>query len=105
MFKVNGIWKNVVFTDPENICLSPIGKIEGIITDNQWHTAKFNLYEMLKKIILTLKIIWSKIDDYGNWIDIKTTPMKYNVDIDNNDEYIGTIGPLPLGEYEFTVRF
>ena len=29
--------------------IPPIGKIEGIITDNQWHTAKFNLYEMLKK--------------------------------------------------------
>ncbi|MHA1253437.1 MAG: hypothetical protein ACTSRP_25910, partial [Candidatus Helarchaeota archaeon] len=30
LFKVNGEWKNVIFTDPENIVYPPIGKIPGI---------------------------------------------------------------------------
>ena len=52
---VNGMWKEIVFTDDpktvetfdEDIYRS-IGKIEGIQADNNWHHVELNLYNMLK---------------------------------------------------------
>lgn len=50
--KTGTAWHEILFTDEEkvywDINMDKIGKISGIIADNQWHHAEFNLYEMLK---------------------------------------------------------
>jgi len=52
--KVNGRWYEIGFTDDYNeykhkrVNISNIGKIEGVIRDSNWHTARFNLHEMLR---------------------------------------------------------
>lgn len=50
--KTGATWHEIVFTDDEkvywDINMDKIGKISGIIADEQWHHAEFNLYEMLK---------------------------------------------------------
>ncbi len=51
--RVGQTWYNVGFTDDENdfkykdVGISRIGRIEGIITDGQWHSASFDLDRML----------------------------------------------------------
>lgn len=58
---VNGMWKEIVFTDdpktvetlddnmnPGEDLYRPIGVIEDVNADNAWHHAAFNLYNMLK---------------------------------------------------------
>lgn len=50
--KAGNKWYDIVFTDDEktywDVNMEKIGKIENIITDDKWHTAYFNLYDMLK---------------------------------------------------------
>lgn len=51
------------------------------------------------------QVRWSAVPDFGQpWPAPSAHPMQYNKDIDNNDEYKGTIGPLPAGKYEFSAR-
>ncbi len=52
---VNGMWKEIVFTDDpktvetfEDDLYRTIGIIEEVQADNAWHHAEFNLYNMLK---------------------------------------------------------
>lgn len=50
--KAGGKWYDIVFTDDEKIYwdvnMEKIGEVKNIIADNNWHTAYFNLYDMLK---------------------------------------------------------
>jgi RHS repeat-associated protein len=52
--KVAGRWYEVAFTDGEKhlvnqrVNIASIGRIDGVIADDGWHTAQFNLYEMLR---------------------------------------------------------
>jgi hypothetical protein len=50
--KTGDTWHEIVFTDDEkvywDINMDKIGKIDGILADNQWHHAEFNLYALLK---------------------------------------------------------
>jgi len=54
LVKVAGRWYEVGFTDDAKILkdkrvnIASIGIIEGVIADNHWHTARFNLYDMLR---------------------------------------------------------
>ncbi len=45
---VNGDIKGIKFTDNDN-SLGIIGSVPEVITDNKWHHAEFDLYEMLKR--------------------------------------------------------
>ncbi|MDD5259546.1 MAG: hypothetical protein PHD29_06235 [bacterium] len=50
--KTGSAWHEIIFTDDEktywDINMDRVGKIDGIIANDQWHHAEFNLYEMLK---------------------------------------------------------
>jgi hypothetical protein len=50
--KSQGKWYEIEFTDnPKRLIrlnMEKIGKIEGVIADDKWHTTQFNLYQMLK---------------------------------------------------------
>ncbi|MBA1446773.1 MAG: hypothetical protein M3H12_02795 [Chromatiales bacterium] len=54
LVKVAGRWYEVGFTDDpkklkdKRVNITPIGNIRGIIADDHWHTARFNLYDMLR---------------------------------------------------------
>ncbi len=54
LVKVSGRWYDIQFTDDskeykyKRVNMAGIGKIEEVIADNNWHTAEFNLYEMLR---------------------------------------------------------
>ncbi|HHI94797.1 MAG TPA: hypothetical protein ENK04_15045 [Gammaproteobacteria bacterium] len=54
LVKVAGRWYEVGFTDDAKVLkdmrvnIAHIGDIEGIIADDHWHTARFNLYDMLR---------------------------------------------------------
>lgn len=52
------------------------------------------------------EIYWSPVSSFGGgWIGSPyTTTTTYNVDIGNNDEYKGALGPLSAGLYEYTAR-
>jgi len=52
---------------------------------------------------MSCHLIWSEVDNAGQWKNPMDTPMSYNVDIGNNDEYMATISP-PSGQYEFTAN-
>ncbi len=50
---VNNSWKEIVFTGKSNNVdnfqeYRSIGRIEGVVADNNWHRASFNLYPMLR---------------------------------------------------------
>lgn len=45
---VNGDWKGIKFTDVDND-LGHISEVPGVVADNKWHYAEFNLYEMLRQ--------------------------------------------------------
>lgn len=45
---VNGDWKGIKFTDNDND-LGVIGQVPGVQTDNKWHVATFDLYDMLRR--------------------------------------------------------
>lgn len=52
---VNGRWYNLGFTDDpidfrnRDVNIGNLGRIEGIVADDQWHTASINLYELLRQ--------------------------------------------------------
>ncbi len=52
--KVSGRWYEIGFTDDpkelrnKRVNIASIGRIEGVVADDQWHTARFNLYDMLR---------------------------------------------------------
>lgn len=54
LVKVSGRWYDIQFTDDpkeyryKRVNIAGIGKIQGITADNNWNTAEFNLYEMLR---------------------------------------------------------
>lgn len=54
LVKVEGRWYEIRFTgDPRDLSakrvnIAGIGDIEGIVSDDRWHTASFNLYDMLR---------------------------------------------------------
>ena len=54
LVKVEGRWYEVRFTgDPRDlngkrVNIAGIGDIEGVVSDDRWHTASFNLYDMLR---------------------------------------------------------
>lgn len=51
---------------------------------------------------ITCTLHWGQVDAFGEiWYNTTDTPMTYNTDIGNNDEYMATITPGP-GLYEFT---
>lgn len=53
---------------------------------------------------ITCSLLWSEVNSFGGtWLGSTTTPMSYNVDIGNDDEYMATISP-PSGLYEFTAE-
>ncbi|MGD9498411.1 MAG: hypothetical protein AB7Y46_19110, partial [Armatimonadota bacterium] len=47
MVHVNGTRKAIRFTDTDS-SYERIGQVPGVVADNQWHSAEFNLYEMLR---------------------------------------------------------
>ena len=54
LVKVSGRWYEIGFTDDykdlhdKRVNIAPIGNINGIFIDDKWHTAEFNLYDMLR---------------------------------------------------------
>lgn len=51
---------------------------------------------------ITCDLQWNEVDSFGGTVLMpQTSPMSYNVDKNNNDEYMATITP-PEGLYEFT---
>ncbi|MDR4484686.1 MAG: RHS repeat-associated core domain-containing protein [Nitrospirales bacterium] len=54
LVKVNGRWYEIGFTDDpkeldaQRVNIAHIGDIAGVIADDAWHTATFNLYDMLR---------------------------------------------------------
>jgi glycosidase len=51
------------------------------------------------------QIYWSKVNSFGTtWLSPAAQPMSYTGDAGNNDQYKGTLGPIPAGLYEFTAR-
>ena len=54
LVKVTGRWYEIGFTDDykvlrdKRVNIANIGNINGIIADDQWHSANFNLYDMLR---------------------------------------------------------
>lgn len=52
---VNGRWYNLGFTDDaqnfrnRDVNIANLGRIEGIVADDEWHTASVNLYELLSQ--------------------------------------------------------
>ncbi|NUM45396.1 MAG: glycoside hydrolase family 13 protein [Anaerolineales bacterium] len=51
---------------------------------------------------ITCSLYWGQVPSFGGtWSNITTTPMSYNTDNGNNDEYMATISPT-AGLYEFT---
>ncbi len=54
LVKVAGRWYDIGFTDDpkafkdKRVNVAHIGDIAGIVADDQWHTAQFNLYDMLR---------------------------------------------------------
>ncbi|MBU0494835.1 MAG: hypothetical protein KKA73_27130 [Chloroflexi bacterium] len=51
---------------------------------------------------ITCTLYWGQVEFFGgSWSDITSTPMTYNVDVGNNDEYTASISPS-AGQYEFT---
>ncbi|MEM1323694.1 MAG: T9SS type A sorting domain-containing protein [Bacteroidota bacterium] len=53
---------------------------------------------------VTCEVYFGEVSSFGQpWMSINTMTMNYNVDIGNNDEYIGLIAPS-AGFYEFTCR-
>jgi RHS repeat-associated protein len=52
---VNGRWYNVGFTDDpidfhnRDVNIANLGQIEGIVADDQWHSASVNIYELLRQ--------------------------------------------------------
>ncbi len=48
MVHVNGSRKSIRFTDTDS-SYNRVGEVPGVLADNQWHTAEFNLYDMLRK--------------------------------------------------------
>lgn len=72
LFKVNGRWYEAVFTDtPKSylrINMKKIGDIPNVISDNRWHTARFNVYNMLAnqtKSFEVERIIMADFDSFG----------------------------------------
>lgn len=51
--KVKGRWYEVEFTgDPKKynrLNMEKVGRVEGVIADDRWHSARFDLYRMLRK--------------------------------------------------------
>ena len=51
---------------------------------------------------ITCTLHWGQVTTFGGpWSNTTDTPMTYNTDIGNNDEYMATISPA-AGLYEFT---
>ncbi|MCX6032247.1 MAG: alpha-amylase family glycosyl hydrolase [Chloroflexi bacterium] len=51
---------------------------------------------------ITCSLYWGQVSSWGGgWSNVTDTPMTYNGDIGNNDEYKATISPA-AGLYEFT---
>ncbi|MBW2661547.1 MAG: hypothetical protein JRD93_06080 [Deltaproteobacteria bacterium] len=54
LVKVSGRWYDIGFTDDpkelkdRRVNISHIGDIDDIVADDQWHAARFNLYDMLR---------------------------------------------------------
>ncbi len=51
--RIAGVWREILFTGgatPANTEERALGKIEGVVADNQWHSAKFDLRAALKKV-------------------------------------------------------
>ena len=54
LVKVSGRWYDIGFTDDpkelkdKRVNISHVGDINDIVADDQWHTARFNLYDMLR---------------------------------------------------------
>jgi carbohydrate binding protein with CBM30 domain/carbohydrate binding protein with CBM11 domain len=54
LVKVSGRWYDIGFTDDpkklkdKRVNIAHIGDINNIVSDDQWHTARFNLYDMLR---------------------------------------------------------
>ena len=49
--KVNGVFKNIIFTDDletDGSAITTIGSIDNVIKDGQWHHADISLYKLLK---------------------------------------------------------
>lgn len=70
--KVGKKWYDIQFTDDdkvyERINMAKIGRINGIIPDNNWHHAEFDLYSMLKKYTdnkIVEKLIMADYDSSG----------------------------------------
>jgi hypothetical protein len=53
---------------------------------------------------ITCQIYYGKVSSFGgSWNNISQVPMSYNIDIGNNDEYLGVLN-LNQGLYEYTCR-
>ena len=54
LVKVSGRWYDIGFTDDpkelndKRVNIAHIGDINNVVADDQWHTARFNLYDMLR---------------------------------------------------------
>jgi RHS repeat-associated protein len=54
LVKVSGRWYDIGFTDElkelndKRVNIAHIGDINNVVADDQWHTTRFNLYDMLK---------------------------------------------------------
>ena len=53
---------------------------------------------------ITCTLHWGEVAAWGDtWTNVTDTPMAYNTDVGNNDEYVGTIAP-GAGMYEYTAN-
>lgn len=125
LVKVSGRWYDVQFTDDpkeyryKRVNMAGIGKIQGVNADNNWHTAEFNLYEMLRtktrnhiveEMIMAdwditgyMKLEFGNnnqgatyyIDNFGIWKDpeasIEDDSLVLRIDDFNNCEYINLL--------------
>lgn len=93
LFRVNGRWYSLRFTDdPVNyrnrdVNIANLGRIDGVIADNRWHTASLDLGKLLR-----LKTLHTRVDEVAmaDWnvdgymkLEFGTNPRAATFYIDN----------------------
>ncbi len=113
LVKVNKRWYEIEFTDKPKgylrLNIENIGKIENIVADNRWHTASFNLYRLLGKIV--------DIDTYpveeiimADWDESGYMKLKYGKNKKDTSYFIDNFKITKLGfansncEFMFTAK-
>ena len=70
--KIEGRWYEIRFTDDpkryRRLNIEEIGQVQGVIADSKWHTAQFNLYQMLKQklgVFIVEELVMADWDEAG----------------------------------------